>query len=107
MNLRVLILTFVLLVGSMGLNALNPVNPKSNTTKMQIIDAGSGEPLTGARVSIQGSTLSVLTDSEGFFEISLSENQDEVLTISLVSFQSLSIPARQLSGTTSILLIEK
>lgn len=107
MNSRMLILTVVLLVGSMSLSAHNPVNPKSNTTKLQVIDAGSGEPLTGARITIQGSTLSVLTDSEGFFEILLSANQDEVLTISLVSFQSVSIPAHQLSETNSIQLIEK
>jgi len=83
------------------------VKTSLNTAKVQVIDAGSGEPLTGARVMLNGSTQATLTDSNGFFEIQVDENQQEIITISLVSFQSFSIATSQLVGKSSIQLSEK
>ncbi len=56
---------------------------------------------------LNGSTQATLTDSNGFFEIQVDENQQEIITISLVSFQSFSIATSQLVGKSSIQLSEK
>jgi hypothetical protein len=107
MNLRRLLIVIVILAGTSVLKAHNPVKPAVNSAKLQVIDAESGDPLTGARVTIQGSTLSVLTDSEGYFMLPLSEDQHEMLTISLVSFKTVSVPVSHLSGIASIQMSEK
>ncbi|MFM7233943.1 MAG: carboxypeptidase-like regulatory domain-containing protein [Flavobacteriales bacterium] len=107
MNFRRLLLSSILLFGMLGLSAHNPVKPATNTSKFQVVDAVSGDPITGARVSIQGTAISVLTDSEGYFMIPIAEHQNELLTISFVSFQTITVPASHLSDNVSIPMIEK
>jgi TonB-dependent receptor len=65
-----------------------------------ITDAGSGEPLLGATVIIQGSSIGAATDVDGKYLISLAPEGEHVLHISYVGYNSKDIKVKVIAGET-------
>ncbi len=63
----------------------NKANQKLITVKGVVNDA-NGNPLAGATVAVKGTNISILTDAQGSFSLTISENA--VLVISYVGYKS-------------------
>ena len=107
MNLSKLFLCCCLVVSTSSLLAGIYNKPKNGTVLGQVVDAVSGEPLTGALISLEGCNDLIFTDEQGYFRINLTEKAPESITISLVSFSSISMSAEQLTDGLTIPLSEK
>jgi hypothetical protein len=108
MNLKAAIYFLGFIVMSTSMLAHNPEKPKASCLKGQVLDAITGEPLTGARISIANTQQVVISDEEGYFKLDISENpSSHLITISLVSFQTISLSAADLAGGLPVMLKEK
>jgi hypothetical protein len=108
MNSRALILLFGLLLSISVVHANKPEKPKPSSLRVQVLDASSGEPLTGARISFANCPELILSDENGFFKLEFTENgSPNLITISLVSFQTISLPVSELSRGLQVLMQEK
>lgn len=83
-------------------NNLIVITPASNLQSVKIIgsvtDAGSGDPLFGVTIKIEGSSMGVITDSKGRFSISV-PNSNAVLIFSYMGYVTQKIPV---SGVSEI-----
>lgn len=104
--LRLLLLTF-LMVAASSLKAIPGNNPKNSSVQARVLDASTGDPITGARVCVEGCSEMILTDEQGYFLVPLGAASSGTITISLVSFSSISISAEQLLKDSIVLLSEK
>jgi hypothetical protein len=82
-------------------------NPIKRTVQCQIVDAASGEALTGVQVSIEGTGVTAWSDEEGNFSIELSSDINSKLTCALVSFETMSFELSSLQEGSILLLREK
>ena len=83
--------------------------PKPETRHIhgKIIDATTGEALTGVLIKLEGFDQSTLSDESGNFTIDYCADNPKTLTLSLVSFQTLSLSLTDLSAVSTIALHEK
>jgi hypothetical protein len=98
-----LLLQFSLLAST----SYNGPNPIKRTVQCRILDATTGEALTGVQVRIGSSDTSILSDEEGKIIIEISADITPTLTCSLVSFETLSINLSELQEGAVIYLSEK
>ena len=82
-------------------------NPIKRTVECRIMDASTGEALTGVQVSIAGCEIATWTDEEGKFTIELAPDHNSTLTCSLVSFETISLELTDLQDGTVLYLSEK
>jgi hypothetical protein len=82
-------------------------NPIKRTIECQILDASTGEALTGVQVSIAGCNVATWTDEEGKFSIELAPDHNSTLTCSLVSFETISLELTDLQNGAVLYLNEK
>jgi len=82
--------------------------PEPSACQLQgvIVDAATGESLTGVLVKLSGTDISVLTDENGQFSLPVTSNSNQLI-ITLVSFESLMLTADEVSAENPILLQEK
>jgi hypothetical protein len=83
--------------------------PKTETSHIhgKIIDATTGEALTGVLVKLEGFDQGTLSDESGNFTIDYCADNPKTLTLSLVSFQTISLSLADLSAVSTIALHEK
>ena len=56
----------------------------------KVSDADSGEPLIGATIQVQGTSIGTITDADGNFNLTVSDGAS-VLVVSYIGFKSLEI----------------
>ena len=61
---------------------------QSITIRGKVIDAKNGNPLTFANIIVNGGTYGTTTDLEGYFSLSLPENQIKRITFSYIGYQT-------------------
>jgi hypothetical protein len=82
-------------------------NPIKRSVECRIVDANTGEALTGVQISLEGSNLATWSDEEGKFSIELSATDSTTLICSLVSFETITMEVSQLAEGDIILLRER
>ncbi|MBQ9400078.1 MAG: carboxypeptidase-like regulatory domain-containing protein [Bacteroidales bacterium] len=72
----------------------------------KVYDAETGEPLKAASVSLRGSDLSIVTNSEGIFTFKIPWSEDAVIMISHLGYLTSEVPVTDFSkGTRRIAMI--
>lgn len=66
-----------------------------------VLDAQSGDPLTGCIVVIKNNTRGVVTDKEGHFELEIPDGE-AVLVFSLIGYQTIELKGSDLQSATTI-----
>jgi TonB-linked SusC/RagA family outer membrane protein len=64
----------------------------------RVVDDLTGEPLPGASIVVQGTTIGVTTDAQGRFELTV-PNETDILVVSYVGYFRLEVP---LNGATNL-----
>jgi len=82
-------------------------NPIKRTVECRILDATTGEALTGVQVTIAGTEVATWSDEEGRFILDLSGEPNSTLTCSLVSFETISLEFSALEDGAILYLSEK
>lgn len=82
MTLKFMLLLFVLAIGSNG-----AVAQEARKISGQVKEAGSGEPVLGATVRLQGTTEGTITDIEGNFSFTTTQEASVFLVVSYVGYQ--------------------
>lgn len=78
----------------LGYNTLPPsYNLTNNSVTGKVVDE-NGDPLPGANVMIEGSTIGTVTDFDGYYSITI-PNEESRLSISYVGFESQKVPANR------------
>jgi TonB-linked SusC/RagA family outer membrane protein len=67
----------------------------------QIIDADNKQPIAGVTIQLVGQQRNAVSDLSGKFEIS-PNNENDVVEISYIGYQTIRIPVSQLTGTIEI-----
>lgn len=91
----------------LGANSHSGPNPIKRTIQCRILDASTGEALTGVQVSVGNAGHPVLSDEDGNVTIEISGDLEPTLTCSLVSFTTLSLHLTDLTEEAIIYLEEK
>ena len=66
------------------------VDTSTQSTKVRITDAATGEHLPYITVVVKGTTIGTITDMDGNFSIDVNPNQ--ILTISFIGYETKTIP---------------
>ena len=70
------------------------------TVKGQVVDAETEEPLIGATVTVEGTTLGCVTDLDGLFSLNVGANA--TLTFKYVGYKDFNYKVTQKSGTLDL-----
>ncbi|HEC45029.1 MAG TPA: SusC/RagA family TonB-linked outer membrane protein, partial [Bacteroides sp.] len=81
------VLFFLVLIAAMILN----VNAQDRTLAGTVISSEDGLPLIGATIVLQGTTVGVITDVNGKFQIAY-DGSAESLLISYIGYEAMEIP---------------
>ena len=84
MKLKWLCLVFVLLVASLGV--------AQNKIIGVVLDADTNDPIIGANVILQGTTIGTITDWDGSFEFSTDQNFPLTLEVSYIGYNDVLVP---------------
>ena len=68
--------------------------------------AGSGEPLAGAQVRIEGTALGGVTDGAGFLRLERVPGGEQAVRVSMLGYETARIPVSLLGGLTRQLRVE-
>jgi len=90
-----------------GLAENNGPNPGKRTVQCTILDASTGEALTGVQVQMEGLSAPLWSDEAGLITLEIPSNSLAKITCSLVSFESRSVELVDAEGNTIIYLSEK
>ncbi|MCC5913195.1 MAG: SusC/RagA family TonB-linked outer membrane protein [Balneolaceae bacterium] len=85
--------TYILLSMTFALIALGntgPATAQSLTVSGQVIEAGTGDPLTGVTIQVEGTTRGESTDANGNYSINLNEGE-EVLLFSFIGYRQVRV----------------
>jgi hypothetical protein len=82
-------------------------NPVKRSVQCRIVDATTGEALTGVEVSIEGTHVTTWSDEEGNFSLEIFATDNPKITCRLVSFETLSLDFSGIEEGATILLTEK
>ncbi|MDW7696002.1 carboxypeptidase-like regulatory domain-containing protein [Flammeovirgaceae bacterium SG7u.111] len=72
---------------------------QTETVVKGVVEDDAGEPVIGANVVLEGTTVGTITDIDGKFSLKLTEGGKQTLTISFIGFKSVSIPLDLKGGT--------
>ncbi|MDX2063452.1 MAG: TonB-dependent receptor [Bacteroidia bacterium] len=84
-------LALVLLLGALGSGVTTVVNAQTGTIRGQVMDGEFNEPLIGATVVLEGTTIGANTDIDGQFAFNNVPVGTYTVKISYVSYETLSI----------------
>lgn len=107
MKIALILIAILLEISAFGFNDHVEPNPVKRQIACQIVDAATGEALTGVQVSIDGTGLSIWSDEEGKIILDLPPNAQSTLTCSLVSFETVSLNLTSLQDGAIVYLSEK
>jgi hypothetical protein len=82
-------------------------HPIKRTVECRILDASTGEALTGVQITIEGTEVTTWSDEKGSFTLDLSGESSSMLTCSLVSFETISLEFNALQDGAILYLVEK
>jgi hypothetical protein len=72
---------------------LNPAAPGAGQVTGRVLDRTTGEPLIGATILVEGTTIGTITDFDGNFILPVPPN-GQMLTVSYVGYANYSVPAQ-------------
>jgi hypothetical protein len=101
------ILAFFIHLSIFGVSVNNTPNPGVKSIQCRILDASTGEALTGVQITTENSKYTAWSDESGLFTLEFPANESVLFTVSLVSFQTLSFDAASISEQPVIYLQEK
>lgn len=110
----ILILLPLLLFGLMGTQEVSAFFQDTaqeqeisfNTYKGEVLDADSKKPLVFASISIEGSNISTITNTEGEFSLKVAKNMTETnLEISFLGYKTKTLPLAQLAKKKNTILM--
>ena len=107
MKLGLFLLAFSVSLSLFGATEYTTPNPGMRSIQCQILDAATGEALTGVQITTEDSAYTAWSDESGHFILELPADGTHLFTVSLVSFQSLTLDAASISGQTVIFLQER
>ncbi len=99
-TLRVLTLSVLLLFQCIAILAQNG----STRISGKVTDAGTGAPITGASLTVEGSRSGVRSDADGSFFLQVPAGKDYRITVSSVGYQNRIVPGND-SGSTEPVVI--
>ena len=107
MKCALFLLAFFLHLCVFGAGVNNTPNPGVKSVQCRILDASTGEALTGVQITTENSKQTVWSDETGLFTLELPADEPVLFTVSLVSFQTLTFDATSISQQPVIYLQER
>jgi hypothetical protein len=107
MKVALFLVAIILHLGAFGFSDHHGPTPATRTIACTIVDAATGEALTGVLVSVEGTDLSIWSDEKGVFTIELPASVQSRVTCSLVSFETISLEFSALQDGAVLQLSEK
>jgi hypothetical protein len=101
-----ILMALLLCVSSFASVANGGPNPIKRLVECHLVDATTGEALTGVQVSVDGS-MTLWSDEEGKVVIELPVDNESTILCSLVSFETRSLETSELQSGSIIYLSEK
>lgn len=86
------------------LSAFGPGDARWTSLTGKVVDVETGNVLIGAKVMVEGTSLSVYTDPEGNFEIIAPVSEETRLQIEYISYDEKVVSAAELNTSTIISL---
>ena len=107
MKSALFLLAFFLHLCVFGAGVNSTPNPGVKSVQCRILDASTGEALTGVQITTENSKQTVWSDETGLFTLELPADEPVLFTVSLVSFQTLTFDAASISQQPVIYLQER
>jgi hypothetical protein len=107
MKSALFLVAFFLHLCLFGASDNNTPNPGVKSVQCRILDASTGEALTGVQITSENSKQTVWSDETGLFTLELPADEPVVFTVSLVSFQTLTFDTALISQQPVIYLQER
>jgi hypothetical protein len=107
MKVGLFLVAILINVNMLALSEHSGPNPIMRTIECRIIDAATGEALTGVQISVDGSNLASWSDEEGKCTLQFPTSGQSKLTCSLVSFETISLELSNIQEEIVIFLHEK
>ena len=105
---RFLLLLFSFLFISVQSFAFQPSDIKYVEYKGEVVNARNGKPISSAYLALSNSNISTITNADGQFSLKVPEDlTDATVTISVLGFQSKTLPISYFKNTNTIIELEE
>ena len=88
-----------------SLLAVGTVSAQQFSVSGKITDSGTGEPLAGVNVIVKGTTIGVITDIEGNYNLSI-RGSEATIVVSFIGYLTEEISVTNATGTLNVNMVE-
>lgn len=85
--------------------AVGTVSAQQFSLNGKVTDSGTEEPLAGVNVIVRGTTLGIITDIDGNYNLSI-DGTEAVIVVSFIGYLTQELPVTSSTGTLNITMVE-
>lgn len=90
---------------ALSLLAVGTVSAQQFSLSGKVTDSGTGEPLAGVNVIVKGTTIGVITDIDGNYNLTI-PGTERVIVASFIGYLTKELPVNSTTGTLNIDMVE-